>query len=123
MKRRFVAIVLSLSFSACGGGAEFVSVAPPPRALTPKRPEAVEVAGAPASARNPVEIGRVDASSSAHPPTGNGLEDVLERLRKMAGEHGCDLIVLSAPTESLFATSNGTPLYRTHQSARCFVYP
>ena len=78
---------------------------------------------APAAGRSPVEIGRLEARSSAHPPTGDGLQDVLGRLRQAAGEHGCDVIVPSATTESLFATSNGTPLYRTHQTAQCFAYP
>jgi hypothetical protein len=123
VKSRLAAIALSLSFSACGGGGAFVPTASSPHALAPKRPEAVGIAGAPAPTRNPVEIGRIEASSSAHPPTGDGVEGVLERLRKIAGEHGCDVIVPSATTESLFATSNGTPLYRTHQTAQCFVYP
>jgi hypothetical protein len=91
--------------------------------MIPRTPESVEIVLVPTAAKNPVEVGVIKATSSAHPPTGDGREDVLGRLRKSAGDHGCDAIVLSTTEESLFATSNGTPLYRAHQSARCFVYP
>ncbi len=59
----------------------------------------------------------MDASSRPHTPLGDGNEEALDQLRKIAGENGCDFIVASAPKEKLFATSNGTPLYKTHQAA------
>ena len=101
----------------------FVPEAPPPHAPTARAPEEVAVVDAPVAARNPVEIGRIDGSSSAHPPTGDGHEDVLARLREVAGKRGCDAIALSPIEQKLYATSAGTPLYRAHQSAHCFLYP
>jgi hypothetical protein len=124
MNSRFAPFALLTTFAvACGGGVDFAPAAPPPRALTPKAPEAVEVVDASPAGRNAIEIGTFKATSSAHPPTGDGHEDVLARLRRAAGERGCDAIVLSAIEQKLYATSNGTPLYRAHQSARCLVYP
>jgi hypothetical protein len=117
-----VVLVSALVATGCGGGSGFTSIAPPPHALSPKAPSAVEVADTPPTARNPVEIGRVEASSSTHASTGNGHADALDQLRKEAGAHGCDVIVVGPSKESLAATSAGTPLYRTHETARCFVY-
>ncbi len=113
----------ALVVAGCGGGSGFTSLAPPPHALSPKAPSAVEIADKPPTERNPVEIGRVEASSGVHAPTGDGHADALDQLRKEAGAHGCDVIVLGPSKESLAATSGGTPLYRTHETARCYVYP
>ena len=41
----------------------------------------------------------------------------------MAGEHGCEVVVAGGPHDSLYATSNGTPLYKTHVDGRCYVSP
>lgn len=117
-----VALGSLLLLSACGGGADFHPSAPPPHTLTPKSPDAVEVIVGPAPDRPAVAIGTLEGTSSAHPPTGDGHEDVLAHLREAAGEQGCDAIVLSPIEQKLYATSNGTPLYRAHQNATCLVY-
>jgi hypothetical protein len=108
--------------AACGGSVDFHPSAPPPHPVTAKTADAVEVLSTPAPDRPAVAIGTLEGTSSTHAPTSDGREDVLARLRSAAGERGCDAIALSAIEQKLAATSNGTPLYRAHQSATCFVY-
>jgi hypothetical protein len=59
--------------------------------------------------------------SGTHTPLDDGKVEVLTQLLAAAGEQGCDAIVLGVAEEKIFATSNGTPLYKTHQSASCLV--
>lgn len=107
--------------TACGASASFEPTAAPPRTVSSRAPESVAVFNAPPPNPPSVEIGRLHAASGTHAPSGDGSAEVLAQLRLVAGENGCDFIVVGAPSEELFATSNGTPLYKTHQAATCFV--
>jgi hypothetical protein len=107
----------------CGAGGSFI-----PAAGAPERP-----ARSPDSVKvqvdaddDQIELGRIKAASGVHPPTTSGIEGgqhgVREQLKKIAAEHGCEAIVLlDSPVEDLYATSNGTPLYKTYQNASCFA--
>lgn len=114
-------LLLLAELSACGASASATSTGAPPHPLVPRAPDAVVVLTAPPTGNAAIEIGRIDASSGAHGPLSNGKREVLDALRKTAGENGCDSILVSNTEESLFATSNGTPMYKTHQHAVCFV--
>ena len=112
---------LALGVSGCGPSSSFHSTAQPPHPVGARAPESVAVLVALPPASNAVEIGQMDAASSTHAPTGDGKAQALAQLQTLAGENGCDAIVVSEPVEDLFATSNGTPLYKTHQHAVCLV--
>jgi hypothetical protein len=108
----------------CGGGTSFVATGTPPHPLTPRALQSVAVLRPPSRAPSPlVEVGRIEVSSGAHAPTSSGSEDALERLRAEAAGHGCEVVVAGDPHDVLFATSNGTPLYKTHVDGRCYVSP
>src|SRR6187431_1801291 len=115
------ALLFAVGLTACGASAAFEPTAAPPHATSARSPESVALLNAPPPADVAVEIGRLEAASGTHAPTGDGKPEALAQLRKVAGENGCDAIVISEPEEDLFATSNGTPLYKTHQHAICFV--
>jgi hypothetical protein len=102
----------------CGAGGSFTPAegAPQRAARSPQSVEVVANAGP-----EHVELGQIKAASGVHPPTGDGKDEVLAQLKEIAGEHGCEAIVVNEPEEDLYATSNGTPLYKTHQRARCFA--
>ena len=107
--------------SGCGPSSSFHSTAQSPHPVVARAPESVAVLTALPPGSNAVEVGQMDAASGTHAPTSDGKAEALAQLQKVAGENGCDAIVLSEPVEDLFATSNGTPLYKTHQHAVCFV--
>lgn len=126
MLRSSRCLVVSLSFLAlagCGAGGSFT-----PAAGAPHRPARaagsvrVQLGAEPGQ----IELGRIKAASGVHPPTSSGIEEgragVRDQLLTIAAEHGCEAIVLlDVPVEDLYATSNGTPLYKTHQEARCLA--
>jgi hypothetical protein len=99
-----VVVSLAWALAACGASTSFERIASSPHVSHITGAEAVEVLGA-APSRPHVQIG------------------VLKMLRQLAAENGCDAIFPGSTDEKLYATSNGTPLYRTWQSAACFMYP
>jgi len=117
----FAALFVILWVSGCGASATFIPTRIPPHPVAAHPPETVRILAAIPPQAAAVTIGRIEASSSVHSPIGDGKEEVFEELRRAAGENGCDSILLEAPEDSLFATSNGTPMYKTHQQAWCFV--
>jgi hypothetical protein len=70
-----------------------------------------------------VEVGTVEAKSGAHAPTSTDKEEALGELRELAAKHGCEVVLVGDPHEELYATSNGTPLYKTKVEGRCYVSP
>lgn len=112
---------VALAVLGCGPSSSFHSTAQPPRAVVARAPESVAVLTALPPGSNAIEIGQMDAASSTHAPTGDGKAEALAQLQQLAGKNGCDIIVVSEPVEDLYATSNGTPLYKTHQHATCFM--
>ena len=115
------ALLFATALTACGAGASFEPTAAPPHPTSARNPDSVALLDAPPTAAVAVEIGRMQADSGTHAPTSDGKAEALAQLRMLAGQNGCDAIMISEPTEELFATSNGTPLYKTHQRAICFV--
>ena len=113
---------LSCAFlcAACGG-TSFTRTGTPPHALTPRTPEGVVVLAAPPPNAIAVEVGRLEASTGVSAPGSEAAQDLLAQLLKVAGENGCDSILPGPPEEALAATSSGTPLYKTTQTAVCFV--
>ena len=79
------------------------------------------VLAAPPPNTTAVEVGRLEASTGARGPGSEAAQELLAQLRKVAGENGCDSILPGPPEESLAATSSGTPMYETTQTAVCFV--
>jgi hypothetical protein len=117
-----VVVSLAWALAACGASTSFERIASSPHVSHITGAEAVEVLGA-APSRPHVQIGVLKVKTSTHPPTSNGADAALTMLRQLAAENGCDAIFPGSTDEKLYATSNGTPLYRTWQSAACFMYP
>ncbi len=113
-------LLLLVCVSACGG-TSFKPTGTPPHPLTPRVPEAVVVLAGPPPQAAAVEIGRIEALTGARGPGGEAEQELLAQLRKVAGENGCESILVGPAEESLAATSAGTPMHRTRQSAICFV--
>jgi hypothetical protein len=116
---------LTLLFApGCGGGARFVRTAPDPIPVVVRAPEQIAVWPSDAVASRPVvAVGTIEGESSAEPPlTGDHSLDALFEIKKEAGIRGCDAVVPHPVDKRIWATSNGTPLYRFHQSAVCLVY-
>jgi hypothetical protein len=116
------AVVLLVACAACGSSSEFQLTATPPHALQPKNPADVKVVQAPARADG-MPIGHLTVESGTHVSDEPQTEEVLQLAVQSAAEHGCDAIEVEPAESHLFATSNGTPLHKTTQRARCFVTP
>lgn len=124
---RHVVLVVSLvvGLFGCSASAQFTRTAANPYPTVQRAPDNVAILDSGATPTRPViEIGTLDGQSDAHAMKAGeeGIREVLLELRRVAGQQGCSAIVLGSPEEHLFATSNGTPLYKVHQQARCLVY-
>lgn len=116
----------TLAVQGCGSGANarFLRTAADPGPLRVRAPEQVAVwRGKPTTGRPVIQLGIIEGESKVAPPlTGDHSWDALVEIKQEAGLHGCDAIVPFAPEKRLYATSNGTPLYKVYQSAACFVF-
>ena len=117
----YCAVLACLFACTACGGTSFKRTGTPPHPLTPRAPEGVVVLAAPPPNTTAVEVGRLEASTGARGPGSEAAQELLAQLRKVAGENGCDSILPGPPEESLAATSSGTPMYETTQTAVCFV--
>src|SRR4051812_37768776 len=111
-----------LAVGGCSAHTSFEQTAKPPHELATKNIDDVQIVRAPAHARG-VEIGRVEVSTKPHVFERPREEITLELVRAAAAEHGCDSVEVEAADSHLYATSNGTPLYKSTQRARCYVNP
>jgi hypothetical protein len=120
----FCVWVMPLLTIGCAAEARFVRTAPDPKPAIIRAPEQVVVWPAATAAGRPVaQIGIIEGESGAAPPlTGDHSQEPMIEIRKEAGLRGCDAVVPSPAEKRIYATSNGTPLYRFHQRAACFVY-
>lgn len=106
----------------CSAHTNFEATATPPHPLRAKDVADVQVVRAPTHAEG-VEVGRIEVSSKPHAHSDPREEITLELVRASAAEHGCDSVEVEPADSHLYATSNGTPLYKSTQRARCFVKP
>jgi hypothetical protein len=120
----FCAGMMLLMTIGCAGEARFVRTAPDPKPATVRAPEQVVVWPAATAASGPVvQIGIIEGESGAAPPlTGDHSQEPMIEIRKEAGLRGCDAVVPSPAEQRIYATSNGTPLYKFYQRVACFVY-
>jgi hypothetical protein len=111
-----------LVLAGCSAHTSFEPTAKPPHELAAKNIDDVRVVRAPAHAQG-VEIGHIEVSTKPHVFERPREEVTLDLVRAAAAEHGCDSIEVEAADSHLYATSNGTPLYKSTQRGRCFVNP
>jgi hypothetical protein len=90
---RYASVLCLTMLSGCGGAmtSEWVPLAEPPRPMVERGPEDVEVFTAHAPRREFREVALVGVGQglSEVPPT-----ELLAQLRKIAGERGCDAVVV-----------------------------
>lgn len=118
--------LLTVGLLGCSASAQFTRTAPSPYATVPRSPDdVVVIEKGDTPLQSAVDIGIVKGDSDAHPLGAGeaGRREVLRELRKVAGQQGCSTILVEPPRERLFATSNGTPLFKVYQTAHCLVYP
>lgn len=117
---------MTVGLLGCFASVQFTRTAPSPYALVPRPADDVLVIQpGEAAFQSAVDIGILKGDSDVHPLGAGeaGRREVLFELRKAAGQQGCSAILVETPAEHLFATSNGTPLFKVYQTAHCLVYP
>jgi hypothetical protein len=112
-------LALAVVVAGCGTWVTAVPLNPPPRPLTPRTYDAVEVFSSAPPARPHVDVALLKVDQS------NTLDDqprelMIQRLREQAGAMGCDAVFLGATQElappDLFSSGART------MAATCIVY-
>lgn len=116
--------LLVLASTGCGTRVEYTPTNTPPRPLTPRAPESVEVITVSQSTRPFVEVAILEARQES----GFSLDappEVIAKLRKEAGQRGCDAIVMTGSADEVQgSTMRGTGSTETLKGYRatCIVY-
>ena len=111
MQNLALAVSLGLLFTACATSrVSYRQMNPPPRKLAARPPEAVEVISI-APQRPYHEVALLEALPSNFRP-----EDSFSALRKLAGESGCDAVVLRAGSDQ-WDTWRGTCIVWSDEAA------
>jgi len=109
----------------CGTFVDFTPLNDPPRALSPRAPESVEVLSSGAPARPHVDVALVEAEQT-HSLNEQGTGLMIRRMREQAAALGCDAIVLGGTTDHQGAQpGSGWDLLdpgATKRQATCVVY-
>jgi hypothetical protein len=87
--------------SGCASVLDYTPLNAPPFPVGPRSPDSVEIFSASMPPRPFVEIGQIKSEDSDAPP-----EVVMDRMRTLAAEKGCDGVILQGQTEEA-ATSGG----------------
>lgn len=89
----------------CGSYATFLATNTPPRPMTPRTPESVELITAGPPQRPFVEVGTIDARQRSVYSL-DSSQDVLIKVRQSAAEVGCDAVLVTGSNNDLVATSS-----------------
>jgi hypothetical protein len=119
---RFAFGALALSGAACGVAIEQTPLSAPPRPLTPKSPEQVEVftSGRPTKPYRDIALMQMEEASVY---ASKSEAEILRRLRAMAAQRGCDGLVVLGQSGNVQTSINGD-YARTLRGLRatCIVY-
>jgi hypothetical protein len=96
MKRTAIAIALHLA--ACGTAVRSATINPPPRAMTPRPPETVQVFSSVLPPRPFVEVAYITAEKASS-YSQDSAPEFINRMRERAAEMGCDGLVIRGATE------------------------
>src|SRR5688572_24428164 len=96
-------LALSAALLACGGGT-FVNTNPAPRPLSPRTAATVEVYTTDTPDEPYTEIGIMEASEGMF----DSMEDMIDDMREVGAEHGCEGIILTERSEEVSTSSDGS---------------
>jgi len=111
-----------LVLAGCATFVEATALNPPPRALTPRPPESVEIFASSPPARPYVDVASLDVHQTEYSAGGEAL--MLETLRARAGEMGCDALFITGTSrhegdpDLFFLDPDSRSVHAT-----CIVYP
>jgi hypothetical protein len=125
---RTLAVVTSISFlatlAACGTRLVVTNTNTPPRAMTPRSPESVQVFSTSPPPAPYVEVALIEARQQSEYSV-DRENVVIDKLRKKAGEMGCDGLVMTGSADSVVGSSDDKSGYvRTLKGykATCIVF-
>jgi hypothetical protein len=120
---RYLLVFLALCSAACGTALNYIETTEPPRKLYERRPEQVEVFIISTPNRPFVEVGMIE--SQQEELSVDDAREVVAKMRRFAGEHGCDALAIFSGNDTTnttggkdFTTSHTLKGYR----GSCLVY-
>ena len=116
MRSLFFALAV-LPLVACTHVFTYTKLNDPPHALTPRRPDDVEVFKVQPPGREDVEIGMLETKKPVFDRDAEISPTMIERFRRKAGELGCEFIVLESKKPV-----NAGPERSDRYRAACVVY-
>lgn len=104
-------LVASTAFVwGCGTRVSFTPTNTPPRAMTPRSPDSVQIFTTQSPDRPYVEVGVIEAQQASAYSTADETE-VVAKLRESAAKQGCDALIITGSADKVVGsgyTSNGS---------------
>jgi hypothetical protein len=94
-----VALLVAGASVGCGTSLSYIPTRDRPGPLYMRKPEQVEIFMTSKPDRPFVELGMIE--SQQHELSGDSAQDVVEKMRAFAGEHGCDALVIFAGNDTV----------------------
>jgi hypothetical protein len=117
---RFGAFFLTAAAVAgCGISADYVPLAQAPHAPVSRPASAVELFTTGAPNRGFVEVGIIEVQQQRY--SGAAPGEIIEKLREVAGENGCDGLVLTGPNDAVTGSKYGDWTLKGYRGT-CIVY-
>jgi hypothetical protein len=104
--------IITVSFAiaalaGCGTTTQFASTNPSPRPLVPRPAAEVLVFASSLPAAPFVEVGIIQARQSSE-LSGDEMPDIIAEMRRVAGQRGCDALVLNGARDRMSSSSSVT---------------
>jgi hypothetical protein len=116
MRRSSSAVALLVVISSCTTtSGSYTQLNPPPRKLSARPPEQVELFSSGPPQRPHVDVGLITIEEGSLDPA--TPERLVGMLREVAGEHGCDAVVVAPPSSKSYNDQS----YKVY-SGTCVVY-
>lgn len=121
MFARLLTVVAFVPLVACGHKLQYSALNPPPRPLSPRAPDSVEVFMSARPTRPFVDVGLFEIEQMT--PGSGGTDAMIAKVRARAANLGCDALIIGEPSERVQSVTGqhfGTvqsqgPSYGTYQ--------
>jgi hypothetical protein len=105
MRRVTVGLALAMLAAGCGTAIEYTELNTPPGPMQPRDPGSVEVFTTSRPARPFTEVGLIESQQESGLST-DGMAEIIQQMRIVAGERGCDALIISGANDAVVGHAN-----------------